>query len=91
MDVPQPIQLKQKDLDALRDLQQEGEAIQRFVETMVNQGKVKMQKVQQKGSAIYQGIAHDYGIDMKSVHWAPDFSRGLLVPVRMQLVEEPTE
>lgn len=83
--LPTRIKLASKHIASLQELAADGQALQRFVDTVIQQGQVKARKVQDKIDAIYGELAKEHGIDVKRTQWVLDPSTGELVPVSMQL------
>lgn len=89
METPTPIKLQAKELAALRAAQDESEALQRFIDHMLNQGRLKQQKIQETAREAYRAIKARTGLDLENVAWAPDFEAGTLVPIQVKLVSQP--
>lgn len=87
--IPTPIKLERGELDALRKANDETEALQRFVQHVVQQGQLKTQSVQSKVREVYRGIRDRTGLDLENVVWVPDFDLGVLVPTQVKLVSPP--
>ncbi len=85
---PAPFKANAKHLKALKSLQEEQQALQAFLDHVVNQGQLKVQKLQTRGSEIWAEIARDHAIDIQNVAWAPNFQTGEILPIRINLMPQ---
>jgi len=83
--LPTPVTLDEADAKAAKELVDEAAALQRFVDTLMQQGQVRQQALQAKQGAFWQLMQQKYGIDATNVHWAPSNDGSAIVPLSVNL------
>lgn len=84
MNTPTPIELTADEMRRHMLLVDDLRQLQTFIDTMLEQGKIKMRKQQEKNQEFWVALGEKYEIDLKNVDWQVHGNHIVPVQVRMQ-------
>lgn len=87
MTTPTPIELTREELHRHVSLVEDLNNLQRFIDTVLEQGKLKMRKQQEKNQAFWVALSEKYGMDLKNVDWQVHGNH--VVPVQVRSFPDP--
>ena len=83
--IPQPIELDVEDAKSAKDLVEKAAALQEFMKNMMDLGQHKQGEIRNLQAAFWSKMQQKYGIDPRTVHWAPSEDGKRLIPVSVNL------
>lgn len=84
--IPLSVKIAEADAKALRDLNDKIKGLQAWVAAISAQGERKMAELTAEGRAIWQRLAKEYDLDLKTVNYDLNDAGDTLVPQSIRLV-----
>ena len=87
MEIPTRVELEPKDASALLQLQTRVQSIQKFVQTVTEQGEKRLYDLQRDTAEFWKMAAEKYGLDIDRVNYTlgPDAKSAVPIAMRFEV------